>query len=116
MNFLVLLGGVDHFDRWDAADDELRARSLGDYSAFAHAVRERGSIVVGDALHRPETARTVQPGTSRIVTDGPFAEAVEQLGGFYVIDVPDLGTAVALASLLPRECAVEVRPMLGIQV
>ena len=116
MHFLILLGGPDHFDSWDAADDEVRARSLRDYNAFADAVRRRGSLVVGDALHRPETARTVQAGTSRFVTDGPFAESTEQIGGFYLIDVPDLDTAVTLAKLLPRECVVEIRPTLGIQV
>jgi hypothetical protein len=116
MNFLILLGGADHFDRWDAADDELRARSLRDYTAFAAAVRRRGRLLVGDALTRPETARTVRPGESRIVTDGPFAETVEQLGGFYLIDVADLDTAVDLARLLPRECVVEVRATLGIEV
>jgi hypothetical protein len=51
-----------------------------------------------------------------MVTDGPFAEATEQIGGFYLIDVPDLDIAVELAKLLPRECNVEVRPTLGIQV
>jgi hypothetical protein len=116
MNFLILLGGVDHFDSWDAADDELRARSLRDYRAFADAVRQRGTIVVGDALRRPTTARVVRPGRSRDVTEGPFAETAEQIGGFYLIDVPDLETAVELAKLLPRECFVEVRPTLGIQV
>ncbi len=116
MHFLILLGGADHFDTWDAADDELRARSLRDYNAFADAVRQRGDLVAGDALHRPETARTVQPGSSRLVTDGPFAETVEQIGGFYLIDVPDLRTAVDLAKLLPSECLVEVRPTLGIEV
>jgi hypothetical protein len=116
VHFLILLGGADHFDNWDAADDVLRARSFSDYNAFADAVRQRGNLLVGDALHRPETARTVQPGTSRLVTDGPFAETVEQIGGFYLIDVPDLQTAVDLAKLLPRECMVEVRPTLGIEV
>jgi hypothetical protein len=116
MQFLILLGGPGHFDRWDAADDEVRARSFRDYRAFADAVRERGDLIVGDALQRPGTARTVQAGEGRLVTDGPFAEAAEQIGGFYLIDVPDLETAVELARLLPRECSVEVRPTLGIQV
>ena len=116
MNFLILVGGTDHFDNWDAAGDELRARSLRDYNAFAGAVRQRGSLVAGDALHRPDTARTVQPGKARLVTDGPFAETVEQIGGFYLIDVPDLETAVDLAKLLPHECMVEARPTLGIHV
>jgi hypothetical protein len=116
MQFLILLGGVAHFDQWDEADDELRARSFGDYNAFADAVRERGTLVTGDALQRPEAARTVQVGRSRLVTDGPYAETAEQIGGFYLIDVPDLDTAVSLARLLPRECFAEVRPTLGIEV
>ena len=116
MRFLVLLGGPDHFDEWDAADDELRARHFRDYRAFSDAVRRHGDIVVGDALTRPEAARTVQPGLARVVGDGPFAESVEQVGGFYVIDLPDMDTAVELARLLPQEHRVEVRPTLGIDV
>lgn len=116
MRFLVLLGGVDHFDTWDAAGDELRARYFRGYRAFADAVRRSGDLVVGDALARPEAARCVQPGAARVVADGPFAETVEQVGGFYVIDVPDLDTAVELARLLPQEHRVEVRPTLGIEV
>lgn len=116
MRFLVLLAEDDHFDRWEAADDAYRQRCFDDYNAFADAVRARGSIVAGDALDRPETARTVRPGPERPVTDGPFAETVEQFGGFYLIDVPDLGTAVELAKLLPREYSVEVRPTLEVEI
>lgn len=120
MHFLVLLGGVDHFDNWDAADEEMRARFLSQYGAFAAAVRQRGDIVFGDALHRPETARSLRPaagaGAGRMVTEGPFAETAEQVGGFYVVDLPDLDTAVELAKLLPAEHIVEVRPTLGITV
>ena len=50
------------------------------------------------------------------VTDGPFAESVEQLGGYYVIDVPEIDDAVALAKLLPKHFAVEVRPTQGVQI
>ena len=48
--------------------------------------------------------------------DGPFAETVEQIGGFYVVDLPDLETAVELAKLLPQEHLVEVRPTVGVEV
>jgi hypothetical protein len=116
MRFLVLLTEKDHFDRWDAADDALRRRTIDDYNAFGDAVRERGTLVAGDALHRPEAARTLSSGVERSVTRGPFAETVEQIGGFYLVDLPDLETAVELAALLPRECTVEVRPTLGVQV
>jgi hypothetical protein len=50
------------------------------------------------------------------VTRGPFAETVEQIGGFYLVDLPDLDTAVEIAGLLPREYTIEVRPTQGIEV
>ena len=50
------------------------------------------------------------------MTDGPYAETVEQLGGFYVVELPDQDTAVELARLLPREYAIEIRPMLEVEV
>ena len=116
MKFLVLLTEEDHFDRWDSADESYRERCFGDYRAFARAVRERGTIITGDALVHPENARTLRPGEDRAVTEGPYAETVEQLGGFYLIDVADLATAVELAGLLPREYTIEVRATLGVEV
>jgi hypothetical protein len=112
--FLVLMAEPDHFDRWENGDDAYRERAFAHYRAFARAVRERGTIVLGDALERPSDARTVRDGGT--VTQGPYAETVEQLGGFYVIDVADHETAVELARLLPPEYAVEVRPTLGVEV
>jgi hypothetical protein len=116
VKFLVLMTEKDHFDKWDDADDALRQRTIDDYNAFGDAVRARGTLVVGDALLRPDETRSIQPGIERSVTDGPYAETVELLGGFYVIDLPDLATAVEIAALLPREYTVEVRPTLGIEV
>ena len=116
MRFLVLMAEQDHFDTWERADDATRERVYADFRAFSEAVRSRGSIVAGDALDRPATARTVRPGADRAVTDGPFAETVEQLGGFYLIDVPGLDAAVELAALLPREYTVEVRPTLEVEI
>lgn len=116
MRFLVLMTEPDHFERWEQADEEHRQRCFDDYDAFADAVRSRGTLVVGDALERPEDARTVQPAPARSVTEGPFAETVEQLGGFYVVELPDLATAVEVAALLPREYTIEVRPTLGVEV
>ena len=116
MRFLVLMAEADHFAKWEAADDALRERVYADFRAFAEAVRERGAIVSGDALDRPETARSVRPGADRPVTEGPFAETVEQLGGFYLVDVADLATAVEVAALLPREYTVEVRPTIEVDL
>jgi hypothetical protein len=116
VRFLVLLAEEDHFDRWERAHDAYRQRCFDDYNMFADAVRARGTLLVGDALVRPEEARSIRPGEARTVTDGPFAETVEQLGGFYLIDVADHETAVELAQLLPREYTVEVRPTLEVEV
>ena len=116
MRFLLLMAEEGHFEKWESADDAHRERVYADFQAFDEAVKARGSVVGGDALDRPGTARTVRPGADRPVTDGPFAETVEQLGGFYLIDVPDLDAAVALAALLPREYTVEVRPTLEVEV
>ncbi len=116
MRFLVLMAEADHFDKWEDADDTLRERVYTDFRAFSEAVRARGAIVAGDALDRPGAARRLAPGADRMVTDGPFAETVEQLGGFYLIDVADLDAAVELAALLPREYTIEVRPTLEVSV
>jgi hypothetical protein len=107
---------ADHFEKWEAADDAHRERVYADFRAFSEAVAARGAIVAGDALDRPATARSVRPGTERPVTEGPYAETVEQLGGFYLIDVADLDSAVELAALLPREYTVEVRPTLEVML
>ena len=107
--YLLLMAEVDHFRKWEEADDALRERVVADFMAFDEAVKARGSIAGGQALSSPDTARTVRPGPDRPVTDGPFAETIEQLGGFYLIDVESMEVAVELAALLPREYDVEVR-------
>ena len=111
MRIVLLMAEESHFDRWDAADEATRERVVADFEAFDAAVAERGSVVRGESLSRPDTARTVRPGPDRPVTEGPFAETVEQIGGFYVIDVESIDEAVELATLLPREYTVEVRPV-----
>ena len=116
MRFLILLTEKDHFDNWEASDAALRKRTIDDFNAFGDTVRARGTLVVGDALDRPEQARTLGPGPARSVTRGPFAETVEQIGGFYLVDLPYLDSALEIATLLPREYTVEVRPTQEVQV
>ena len=105
--FLVLLTEADHFANWDAADDASRDETYAAFRAFQDAVKERGSVEGGEALTSTDTARTLGPGPSRVVTDGPYAETVEQLGGYYLIDVADLDTAVEVARLLPSAYTIE---------
>jgi hypothetical protein len=115
--FLILMAAPDHFARWDAADEATQQKVFADFRAFTAAVRERGRFRGGEALVHPKNARTLRPdGDGRRATEGPYAETVEELNGFYLVDLPDLATAVELASLLPREYDIEVRECLDVGV
>lgn len=87
----------------------------GSWSAFIGAMAQAGIIVKGDALQGPHTATTVRMREGkRLVQDGPFADTKEQLGGYFVIEVPDLETALEWAARSPSAsyASVEVRPVL----
>ena len=88
----------------------------GAWSDYVAAVAASGLMVSGEGLAAPEAATTVRlQGGARTVQDGPFADSKEQLGGFFVIDAPDLDTALAWAARSPAAAqgCVEVRPALG---
>ena len=108
MKFLVLMAEEDHFDRWEASSDQHQQAFFDGLASFAAAVRERGQVLAGEALDRPEHAVTLRSG---VTTQGPYAETVEQVGGFYVVDLPSQELAVETARLLPVP-SVEVRPIL----
>jgi hypothetical protein len=86
-----------------------------DWMSYDKQVREAGILVSGESLADLVTATTVRVGPDgrRTVTDGPFAETRELLGGFYVIDVPDLDVALDWAARCPgaRDGSVVVRPV-----
>ncbi|WBB65231.1 YciI family protein [Micromonospora sp. WMMD812] len=90
--------------------------TVEDWMAYDKEVQEAGILVGGHSLADLTTATTVQVGPTgeRTVTDGPFAETREVLGGYYVIDVPDLDVALNWAARCPGSRgngAVEVRPV-----
>ena len=113
MKFLVLMAEADHYDRWDASSDAEQQAVYDCFKAFSDAVRERGSLLQGEALGHPSASRTLAAGDVRAVREGPYAETVEQLGGFYLVDLPDLETAVEVARLLPPAYTIEVRPVIA---
>jgi len=81
---------------------------------YTVALRESGALLGAEQLDRVDTATTVSiPDGERLLTDGPFMETKEHLGGFYLIDVPDLDTALDWAAKMPimRYGTVEVRPV-----
>ncbi len=112
MRYTVLLYQDER--RWTEADEAEQAAVIAAHDAFDRAVREHpaAEIVAGEALRVVEHATTLRRvGGRAVLTDGPFAETVEQLGGFYVLEAPDLDTALALAEHLPQDYAVELRPV-----
>jgi hypothetical protein len=94
-----------------ALDEETGKRMYAEHFAFMDEVKAAGvAIPYSVELDEGRTARVVRP--DGLVTDGPFAETKEQLGGFYVIDVPTIEEAVGWARKIPMlpTDAVEVRP------
>ena len=100
----------DAEDFYDTADEQDVVDEMRLHEQFMEAVRAAGaSVVGGEALQPSSTASTVRG--DALVTDGPFADTKEALGGFYVIDAPDLDVALRLAKICPAG-NVEVRPVL----
>jgi len=105
---------------WASLPDEekvsLRAEELPKWAALFEELGKADPDVSGHELDGRHTARVVSVREGeRIVTDGPFAETKEALGGLFVVDLPDLDEALRLAALIPAAAdtgAIEIRPIL----
>ncbi len=108
--YMFLIFG-DESERPEPTPEEWE-RMMQAHRAWAGEVEAAGAtIVAGEALAPAGTATSVRQGDAgALVTDGPFAETKEALGGFYTVDCPDLDVALALAKTLPAG-GVEVRPV-----
>lgn len=99
-----------------AVSPEEMQQVMSDYMEFGQVNGE--SLAGGEALHPTSTATTIHveggKGGNAVFTDGPFAETKEALGGFYIIDVPDLDAALKVAQQIPGAWhgRVEVRPVM----
>jgi hypothetical protein len=112
MRFLLLLRG-DAAAETAMTDAERRAM-VDDHIAYTAMLRKRGAYVYGDPLAGPETGRVIRfDEPSPTVTDGPFVEAKESLGGVYVLECGSADEAVDLARQLPRSpgLVAELRPI-----
>jgi len=93
---------------------EIQAQVADAYNAYTQMLKDRGAFLGGEALQPNPTATTVRVTEGRTVTtDGPFIEAKEALGGFYLIEAGDLDAAIALAAACPgaKYGAIEIRPI-----
>jgi hypothetical protein len=112
MRYILLIHDDDA--EWDAMTDDERAAIGAEFGAFNDELRTAGALVVGNELQPASTATVVSVrhgGT--VVTDGPFAETKEVLGGYYLVDADTLDEAHAWAAKVPsaRFGHVEVRPV-----
>jgi hypothetical protein len=114
VKFLLLL--YDDYAAINALSAAERRAIVDQHVAFSRMLQERGMHVYGDPLDDPASARTIRfDSGSAIVTDGPFLEAKEALGGFYVIDCPTEARALEVATQTPRSpgLVVELLPIAG---
>jgi len=114
MKYLVLL--AEEEGGWDEATPEQRQRVMDAHDAFRRAVAERAEMVAGEALAASVEGRTLRHVDDEpVVTEGPYAEGVEQLGGFYLLEAESIDAVLDLCRLLPASYAVEVRPVIRIE-
>lgn len=108
MKFLYLVHGDNEAEAALTSDE--RKRIVQEHMAYAQMLRDLGVYVSGEALDDPAKGAVVRPGRSPIVSDGPFAETKEAIGGFYVVDVASRDQALDLAGKIPQSpgAAVEV--------
>jgi hypothetical protein len=112
MQYLLLIYGNEA--AMEAATDANNGKMLAAYGAYSEAMVKAGVMVGGNRLRPTSAATTVRaPGGKTQVLDGPYAETKEQLGGYYLIDVPDLDAALSWAERCPGAATgtIEVRPI-----
>jgi hypothetical protein len=112
MKYLLLIYTDEQ--AWTEAE---RAQCYGESTELAHELQSKGQFLATAPLQPAATATTVKVrGGKRLVTDGPFAEAREQLGGYFLVDARNLDEAMDIAGRIPgaRKGSVEIRPVLEI--
>ena len=113
MQYLLLIYNCERPEPGDPGFGDALAR----VNAFADECRRRGAIVAGEPLTKDGAATSVSVRDGRtMITDGPFLETREHLGGYYVLDCRDLDEALELAALCPMaaEGTIEVRPVVRV--
>ncbi len=114
MKYMLML--YDNEDWWNTITQEEMDKTMEAHNTFAQYLQQQGmSIVGGEALQASTTATTVRrDGNDILVTDGPYAELKEHLGGFYIIEATDLDQALDAAKHCPLGSGIEVRPVMEI--
>ena len=109
MKYMLLVYGAE-----SAWTEEERAACMEESAGLCHELSAKRQYVAASPLHSVNVATSVRVRDGkRLVTDGPFAETTEQLGGYYIVDVEDLDDAIAIAARIPgaQKGTVEIRPV-----
>ena len=115
MRYLALIYADEKLQTANVPAPDGTPREMNEaYAAYTKMVMDRGVLRGGDALQPVATATSIRVRNGeRMVSDGPFAETKEQLGGFYLLDCKDLDEAIDLAAQIPSAAigTFEVRPI-----
>lgn len=109
MKYMMLIYSAE-----GAWTDEERAACMAESARLCHELASRGQFLGASPLHPSATATCVSMRAgNRLMTDGPFVETTEQLGGYFLVDVANLDEAIAIASRIPAASkgTVEIRPI-----
>ena len=114
MNYMILIYGDP--TREPAYGSAAFNEMMAGYTVANRKMQADGVIRSGDGLQGIETAKSLRITAGKVETmDGPFAETREHLGGYYIIDVPDMETALSYAAMIPTATfgTIEVRPVMN---
>lgn len=103
---------------WDKQTPEQMGEVMAEYNAFTESIVKSGNYKAGEPLEPTTAATTVRVRNGKTqITDGPFAETREQLGGFYWVEARDLDQALQMAARIPsaRVGCIEVRPVMPME-
>jgi hypothetical protein len=112
MQYMLLIYGEE--GSWESYSEDERNAVYAEYGKLNGDLRMQGKLIAGDELQPVATATTVQVRNGgTLVSDGPFAETKEALGGYYLIDAESLDEAIEWAAKIPsaRKGKIEIRPV-----
>jgi hypothetical protein len=113
MKYMLILAGEE--GGWEDASPEEMKAEMDRWQEFGQALVDAGAWIAGEGLQESDSATTVRigDGGDRVVTDGPFAETKEQVGGFYLLECENLDQALEWAKQVPLSSGgIEVRPVM----
>ena len=115
MKYMLLI--YDREQDWNNLSEAGQGAIYGQYMKFGQEIKDNGNYIAGAQLHPIAAATSVRlRDDQQLVTDGPFAETHEQLGGYYLIEAKDLDEAITIAERVPpvKYGTIEIRPVLEI--